>query len=166
MERRLVQLMIAATGLLVVCMMVDTNLVANRRAHPVDYLIPYVGARLLAAEQPLGSEFAARPWLVHALFAPWEHVLGRFSYWGYIGFLAGMNSLALIPVALFARNWGWSDGWLAAGVFAFLPLHGIFNFVGQRPFCAAFCLLAVYWLLNHRWIRGGVSLAVAIGIHP
>lgn len=165
-ERRLVQLMSAATGLLVVCMMVDTNLVANRRAHPVDYLIPYVGSRLLAAQQPLGPEFAARPWLVHALFAPWEHVLGRFSYWGYIGFLAGMNSLALIPVALFAQRWGWGDGWLAAGAFALLPLHGIFNFVGQRPFCAAFCLLAVYWLLKHRWIAGGVSLAVAIGIHP
>ncbi|MAG94913.1 MAG: hypothetical protein CMJ48_14390 [Planctomycetaceae bacterium] len=105
-DGRLICLILAATALLVVGVMVDTNLVASRRMQPIDYLIPHTGAQRLAAGVPLDEQYASRPWAVHLLFAPWDHVLGRFSYWGYIGVLAGMNSLVLIPIAAFARRWG------------------------------------------------------------
>lgn len=161
-------LLLGTLLLLVMEVMTDTNLVLFRRMQPVDYLLAYLGAERLVLSAPMTEGLVSRPWLVHVQFAPWLVALGRFSYWGYIGFIAGINVLILVPMGLWARRWGWNER--AVALVALMPVLPVFNALGQRPFAAALCL---YSLFEYRapkarcaWLWGGLSLAAAIGAHP
>ncbi len=165
-DRGLFALIAAAAGLLVLDVFADTTLVMSRRMQPVDYLHSYIGAELLAARAPMVGQLLFRPWLMHAFFAPTTAALGRFGYWGYIGIMAWLNALILVPIAAIARGWGRGDGLATAGRLALLPILACFNAPGQRPLAAAFCLLAVAAWGDRRGLLGAVYLTVAIGVHP
>jgi len=157
------------TTLLLLCeVMVDTYLVANRRIIPVDHLLSYLGSKRLVGRVPMTEDLTFRPWLVHGLFAPLDWGSGRFSYWSYLGFMAGLNSLVLVPVALFSRRWRPSSERSVVALVALLPIMGCFHFLGQRPLAAGLVLIAVYWWTDaahdRRW--SGLALSLAILAHP
>ena len=159
-------LIAAAAGLLVLDVFADTTLVMSRRMQPVDYLHSYIGAERLASGAPMVGQLLFRPWLMHAFLAPTTAALGRFGYWGYIGIMAWLNALVLVPIVALARGWGRGDGLAVAGRLALLPILGCFNAPGQRPLAAAFCLLAVAAWRDRRGLLGAFYLTVAIGVHP
>jgi hypothetical protein len=165
-DRRLTALIAASAGLLILDVFVDTCVVMSRRMQPVDYLNSHMGGELFAARAPLVGQLLLRPWLLHAFFAPLTEPLERFSYWGYVGVMAWLNALVLVPIALIARRWGRGDGLAVAGWVALLPILGCYNACGQRPLAAACCLLAIAAWQERRSLWGGLALTTAIGVHP
>jgi hypothetical protein len=165
-DRPLLALIAASAVLLVLDVFIDTYVVMSRRMQPVDYLHSHIGGELLAARAPLVGQLLLRPWLLHAFFAPLTSPLGRFSYWGYVGMMAWLNALVLVPIASLARRWGRGDGLAVAGWIALLPVLGCYNACGQRPLAGACCLLAIEAWQERRGLWGSLALTTAIGVHP
>ncbi len=167
-DRILVRWLLLAVLLLLCEVTVDTYLVTNRRIIPVDHLLSYLGSKRLVARVPMTDYLAFRPWLVHILFTPLDWISGRFSYWTYLGFMAGLNSLTLIALALFTRRWRASKEPFVVGLIVLLPIMGCFHFLGQRPLSAGLVLMGIYWWTEPTCRRywAGLALSLAILVHP
>jgi hypothetical protein len=169
LERVVWMRMVWVVLLLLADVAVDTAVFNQNRVRPIDFLFAQQGAQRLAAEQPVPWNLAQRPWLLHVLFAPIDALTGRFSYWAYQGFIAGLNATALVGAALWLRRWKGDGAAAAVGIFALLPLWTAYHFFGQRPFSAGLVLLAAFWWMERRerwWAWGGLALSLAVWAHP
>jgi hypothetical protein len=164
--------MFALVFLLLAQVLTDTYLLGNRRINPLDHLFGYLGAQRLNQGLPMPLDFYQRPWLIATLYAPLDTLSGRFSYWCFLGMMAGLNSLIVAALHLYCRRWGLGGTSRAAGLLVIAPIVGCFHFPGQRPFTAALALMAVGWWTAsreaepRRWLWGGLALSLAIGAHP
>ena len=93
-------------------------------------------------------------------------MLGRFGYWGYIGIMAWLNALVLVPIAAIARDWGRGDGLAPAGRLALLPILACFNAPGQRRWPRPSASWPSPPGASRRGLLGSLYLTVAIGVHP
>lgn len=149
---------------------VDGTLVANRRVKPMDHLFGLIGAQHLLAGAAMSNEMNLRPWYLQVLAAPLVQCCGDQSYWIYLGEVAWLNALALIPAAMWAERWKRNSPKGDAALLALLPALHVLHFPGQRPFAASMALAAIhFWTDRSRsgwWAWGGVAAALAVFAHP
>ena len=163
LERVVWTRMVWVVLLLLADVAVETAVINQNRIRPIDFLFAQQGAQRLSAELPVPWLLAQRPWLLHVLFAPIDAITGRFSYWAYQGFIAGLNATAIIGAAMWLRRWKGDGAIAAVGVFALLPLWTAYHFFGQRALSAGLVLLAAFWWTERRerwWAWGGLAIAL------
>ena len=170
-QNRFVIAMMAFVSLLLLASSVaDSYGIGTHRIQPLDFLQSYYGAECLSRNLGMPVELANRPWLVHAMFAPWDRITERFSYFAYLGFLSGLNAAIIIPAVLWMRRWSGNLGMPACAFFLLMPAICSYHFLGQRPFSAGLAFIGIYWLTNvdgsRRLIAAGIAFLLAIGAHP
>ena len=170
------RLLVLASVFLVVSTQVESYSLSDARVSPVDHLHAHYGARRLSREIPINAELSERPWLLHVVAAPWDRLFGRLGYWGYVGVVAGLNSLSLLAAESILRRLGTSDVPRALAWFVLLPGFVNIHFLGQRLLAGTLAIAALTWLLERRRNVGGdepqspfvagLAFVLGIGLHP
>lgn len=168
------RLALAAMLLLVAFTQAESLAMSDDRAEPLDFMHAYYGADRLGEGQRIPATLSARPWLMQFIAAPWLHTSGRFDYWCYVGLMAGLNGLTLLPVYVVASRLGFSNRLASCAWCALLPGFANYHFMGQRLLGAAFAMAALTLLLaafRGRGNRGdalfaGLFFILGIGFHP
>ena len=169
-EYRLVAWLPVLALFLLLSVTVDSYGVGLDRVEPADHLHAFFGAQFLSRDLDLPSWMVARPWLAHVCYAPLDRLAGRFSYWAYLGFLASLNALVVLPVGALLGRWQPRRAHLAVGLLLLMPILGCYHFLGQRLLAAGLALLAGHWLTSvpaqRHWFWPALALTLAVGVHP
>jgi hypothetical protein len=168
------RLAVAAMMLLLAFTQAESLAMSDDRAEPLDFMHAYYGADRLGHCERIPANLSARPWLMQFIAAPWLHAAGRFDYWCYVGLMAGLNGLTLLPVHVVANRLGFSNRSALCAWFALLPGFANYHFMGQRLLGAAFAMAAATLLLDAFRGRGkrgdapfaGLFFILGIGFHP